>query len=333
MSSKKNSIISNKREILKILSNSKYVTIIGHRNPDVDCIGSCLALSLLIKKVFKKKAFVINTDKKNRDLNNLLLIDNVIFEVTEETLPKKDILVVLDSGDIDRIGWVADIANEYNEVIFIDHHKVRNLKNVTKFLNNTEAAATCEMIFDIFSSYQSSIDSNISTLLYCGLITDTGGFTFTNTTEHTLLVASKLMSRGVKIDKIGNATRRRYRNIDIEVLKVIYDKIVIDEDNKIGYLCIDDNINGYSLKDISVSPSDVLLQMENVNIGFIVHNNEDNFRVSIRSRCEKNIRSIAESFGGGGHLKASGFTVSKIDYNLDSLVADIKNKILKLLSK
>ena len=86
--SKKN-IKTSIKEILKILSKAKNITITGHRNPDVDCIASCLGLSLLIKKVFKRKAIVINTDKMQRDLQNLPLIDKVIFNVDEKTLPKK----------------------------------------------------------------------------------------------------------------------------------------------------------------------------------------------------------------------------------------------------
>lgn len=331
-SASKKNVKTNIKEILKTLSKAKNITITGHRNPDVDCIASCLGLSLLVKKVFKRKAIVVNTDKMQRDLQNLPLIDKVIFNVTEKTLPKKDVLVVLDSGDIDRIGWIADILDEYNEVIFIDHHKVRNIKGVTMFYDDIKAAATCEIIFDIFSSYLKNFDSTIATLLYCGLSTDTGGFVFSNTTEKTLSAASKLMGKGVIIESLGNVVRKRYTRVDVAALMEIYRRMIIDEDTKIGYICLQDTINGHSMKEITVSASDILIQMEDVFIGFIIHESEEDFRVSMRSRINKNIREVAESFGGGGHPKAAGFTVSKKDWTKEKLINEIKNKLLKLLN-
>lgn len=330
----KKSVDTNKKEILKALLKAKNITIIGHRNPDIDCMASCLGLYLLIKKVLKKrKVDVVNTDKMQRDLQNLPLIDKVIFNVNEKTLPKKDVLVVLDSGDIERIGWIADILDKYKEVIFIDHHKVRNIKGVTMFYNDIKAAATCEIIFDIFSSYLKNIDSAIATLLYCGLSTDTGGFVFGNTTKKTLLTASKLMGQGVIISELGNVVRKRYTRIDVSALMEIYRRIIIDEETKIGYICLQETINGHSMKDITVSASDILIQMEDVFIGFIIHEGEEYFRVSMRSRIDKNIRDIAESFGGGGHPKAAGFTINKKDYTKEKLITEIKNKLIKLLNE
>ena len=329
---KKKTIKTNKKEILKTLSEAQNITIIGHRNPDVDCICSCLGLSLLLKKIFKKrKVFVVNTDKMQRDLQNVLFIDNVIFNVNEKTLPKKDVLVVLDSGDIERIGWISEILEEYNEVIFIDHHKVRNIKGITMFYNDINAAATCEIIFDIFSDFLKSMDSTIATLLYCGLSTDTGGFAFSNTTEKALLTASKLMGAGIIIENLGNVVRKRYTRIDVAALMEIYRRMIIDEENKIGYICLQETINGHSMKEITVSASDILIQMEDVFIGFIIYESAEDFRVSMRSRANKNIREIAESFGGGGHPKAAGFTVLKKDYTKEKLISDIKNKLINLL--
>ena len=324
-------INTTKKQILDRLSKASDITITGHRNPDCDCVCSGLGLSLLIKNVFNKNAVVVNTDKMQRDLQNVLLIDNVIFEVTPETLPKKDVLVILDSGDIDRIGWIADITNEYNEVIFIDHHKVRNLKGVTMFYDDTTAGATCEIIFDIFQDYTEKMDSTIATLLYSGICTDTGSFIFSNTTERTLLFGSKLMKIGVMQENIGNVVRKRYTRNDVSALMEIYRRMIIDYDKKIGYICLGDTICGINTKELGVSASDTLIQMDDVLIGFIVHENEDSFRVSMRSRSVKDIREIAESFGGGGHPKASGFTVSKKDYTKEKLIQELKDKLINLL--
>ena len=317
-------INTTKKDIIERLSKAQNITITGHRNPDCDCICSGLALSLIIKNLFNKEAIVVNTDKMQRDLHNVLFVDRVIFEVNENNIPKKDVLVILDSGDIDRIGWISDITDKYNEVIFIDHHKVRNFKGVTMFYDDTSAGATCEIIVDIFQDYLDKFDSYIATLLYCGICTDTGSFIFSNTTERTLLYGSKLMKIGIIQENLGNVVRKRYTRNDVAALMEIYKRMVIDYDRKIGYICLEDTICGTSIKELGVSASDTL-------IGFIIHEGDDNFRVSIRSRCSKDIRDVAESFGGGGHPKASGFSVSKKDYTKERLVEEINNKLIDLL--
>ncbi|WP_300753342.1 bifunctional oligoribonuclease/PAP phosphatase NrnA [uncultured Brachyspira sp.] len=324
-------INTTKKEIIERLSKAQNITITGHRNPDCDCICSGLALSLIIKNIFNKEAIVVNTDKMQRDLQNVLFVDRVIFEVNENTLPKKDVLVILDSGDIDRIGWLSDITDKYNEVIFIDHHKVRNIKGVTMFYDDTSAGATCEIIFDIFQDYADKMDSSIATLLYSGICTDTGSFIFSNTTERTLLYGSKLMKIGVIQENLGNVVRKRYTRNDVSALMEIYRRMIIDYDRKIGYICLEDSICGINIKELGVSASDTLIQMDDVLIGFIIHENKDDFRVSMRSRASKDIRDIAESFGGGGHPKASGFSVSKKEYTREKLIKEIKDKLIALL--
>ena len=141
------------------------------------------------------------------------------------------------------------------------------------------------------------------------------------------------MSRGVIIENLGNVVRKRYTRIDVAALMEIYRRMIIDEENKIGYICLQETINGHSMKEITVSASDILIQMEDVFIGFIIHESEEDFRVSMRSRINKNVREITESFGGGGHPKAAGFTVSKEDYNKEKLIFEIKNKLIKLLNE
>ncbi len=139
------------------------------------------------------------------------------------------------------------------------------------------------------------------------------------------------MSAGIIQENLGNVVRRRYTRNDVSALIEIYRRMIIDYDKKIGYICLEDKLLGISMKELAVSASDTLIQMDDVLIGFIIHEGEDNFRVSIRSRCSKNIREVAESFGGGGHPKASGFSVSKNNYTKAKLIEEINDKLIKLL--
>lgn len=329
----------NKKEIAEQLLKSNYITIVGHINPDVDCIGSSLALSLILKKLGKKSS-AVSFDKITKELQNLPLIENVYFNMTNDKLPEKDALVVLDSGEMHRIGEIAKIANEYKEVIFIDHHKVRDLKGVTTLYNDMTAAATGEIIADIFLDYEikykkekkkNLFDSIISTILYLAIISDTGSFIYSNTTEKTLLTASKLMHYKVDMLKVAKTAKKRYDEREIKILTGLYKKVVLCDDKRIGYICVGEKISGISINELNISISELVMQIDSVLIGFIIRENKKSFRVSLRSRSEKDIRLIAEKFGGGGHKKASGFEILKTKITKEKLIKTLYSEIKKLL--
>lgn len=308
-----------KEEIVERLLKAETITIVGHIHPDHDCIGSSLAFQLILKKL-NKKSFIVSYDKMTKELKNLPFIENVIFNMTNDKLPKKDVLVVLDSGEMHRIGGISKATGDYNEVIFIDHHKVRDLNGVTMLYNDMEASATGEIIADIFLDYEikfkkeknkNLFDKYIATLIYIAIVSDTGSFIYSNTTEKTLLIASKLMHYKVDILKVSRIVKKQYDEIEIKILTSLYKKVVLCEDKRIGYICVGEKVSGINISELNISVSDIVMQMESVIIGFIIRENKKSFRVSLRSRCEKDIRPIAEKFGGGGHKKASGFEVLK----------------------
>lgn len=321
------SINNSKQEIIERIKKASHITFIGHRHPDADCIGSCLAFHYIVKQNFNVDSIVINTDKMPKSLATMPGIGDVIFNAQINTLEKKDVLIVLDAGDIDRIGEISKIVHEFNEVIFIDHHKSHDLKNTTMAYVDVKAAATAEIVADICDEYLSNIDSKTATALYCGLVSDTGGFIYINTTDKTLSIAAKILKRNVDMLALGRVIIKRYNEESVKALIYVYNNIIVGDDRRIGYIIIDEGISS-----ANISVSECVMKIETVFIGFIIRETEKSFRVSLRSRCDKDVVVIAESFGGGGHAKAAGFEVSKNNHNKESLAKEIYNKILKLLN-
>lgn len=323
---------TSKKNIVDRLLKSNHITLIGHGNPDADSIGSCLALHYLLKS-YNKESIVISHDSLPKDLRYMPSIENVHFNFKMEDIKEKDVLVVLDAGDINRIGKISKITGEYNEVIFIDHHKPHNLENVTMSYVDQNAAATAEIVADLFSKDLKNIDSQTATLLYMAISSDTGGFAFSNTTSKTMKLASKILERNVDLLALGRVVKKRYDKDGIKVLVSIYKNIVICDDSRVGYIAVGDTIEGMQVENSGVSISECVMGMDSILIGFIIRENDTTFRVSLRSRCEKNIRGIAENYGGGGHPKASGFEVSKNEHTKASLISSLYEKIIKLLNE
>jgi len=319
-----------KKKIVDTLLKAEHITFTGHTHPDADSIGSCLAMHYLLKS-YKKKSLVISSDSMPKDLKYMLGIEDVHFNFKIEDIRKKDILVVLDSGDMNRIGDISKVAGEYNQVLFIDHHKPHNLTNVTMQYIDQTASATAEIVSDMFLSDLKNIDSKTATILYTAISSDTGGFSYPNTTSKTLSIASKILERNVDLLALGRVIKKRYDENSLKLLVNIYKKVVVCDDKRVGYICVGEKILGIPVSNSGVSISECVMSIESVVIGFIIRENENTFRVSLRSRCEKDIRGVAEKYNGGGHPKASGFEVSKKNYTKATIIDSVYKNIIKLL--
>ncbi len=313
-----------------IIKDDDFV-ITGHVGVDADCVTSMLALYFLLKK-YNKNVEMMSADIRPRSVANIPHVDKVNFLEDESDFDKAMLenktLIVVDAGEMRRIGYISQYTNLCKTVYFIDHHKnkldnrANALKDVGKYYIDERAAATAQIIAKMLFT-KNEVSREIATLLYAGMIADTGGFIFTNTTSDTLLIASQLMRVGVDLDKIIAIIKRRYNENDIKAYKHVLNSIIVCENKKIAYLYSEDKIEGVAIKDLSISLVETTMQVDGVEMGFIIRSEGDKFRVSLRSRCEKDVQPIAVKYGGGGHLKASGFEVSTSDYTKESLIESL----------
>lgn len=323
------------KDIFKKLLKSKNVVITCHKNPDTDSAGSSLALYFALSKKGKNASVVI-CDVMPKSIKYIKYIDKINFIDDEKNFDtslasKESTLVVLDSGEMSRIGYIAKYSNMFSDVIFIDHHKQTgraktSLEGVSFFYIDDEAAATGEIISQMLYEMK-SVDSDVATFLYASIASDTGGFIYSNTKAKTLLISSKLLKDKADLENVLSVIKKRYDKDDLKAQKYILNSIVIMEEIRAAYLYTEDNIEGTPLSNISVSLIESVMQIEGVEIGFVVRHEGECYRVSIRSRCKKNILSIAQMFGGGGHLKAAGFEVSVKEYAKEKLIEKILQEI------
>lgn len=292
------------KDIEVLASNSEDIYVLGHVNPDGDCIGATLALAMLLnKRGFKAKILL-------KDIPSTYNFLPISEWVTDKEPSKMDLMLVLDSGDVTRLGEFQAWVEKAKVVVNIDHH----ISN-TRFGHHNHvvstASSTSEIIYDMMED-QNLLDINIAIALYTGIIYDTGVFKHSSTTEHTHVIAGKLITFGFDFTEIINKlfaykslTGLKAQSKAIENIQMFsLDKIAVT------YLTRNEIQSLNATKKHTENIVQMMNEIENVECAVFIYETDLNeHKVSLRSKGHVDVCEVAKRFGGGGHVKASGFSL------------------------
>ena len=313
-------MIENK--IIQQLLKSDSIAIVSHENPDGDCIGSMLALYIALERKGKDARMFL---KNNVPRNLRFLPSAEKIEVVDRIDEKFDVLVLLDTGELERTG-IENIENCYSKLINIDHH-VTSEGIGDLFYINSSSAATGEIIYQIVKLMGIDNDKEIATCLYTSVFTDTGGFRYSNTTSITHQIAGDLINTGIDFVYIINKVFDEMSLSKFNLLKDVLQTLELFEKNKIAFLTVTREMlikNGAS-RDETENLINFARNIEDVEVAAIFIEEEDKIKVSLRSKYYIDCAQVAKEFGGGGHLRAAGFTSRNV--SLDAL----KENLIKRL--
>ena len=285
------------------LKSANNIVVTAHINPDGDAIGSSLAIMQMLKSMGKQVRVLID-DALPPNFMILPKIEEIEHPVElTETEIITDLLVVLDT-QTDRIGKVLNVVKA--PILNIDHHITNEGKNVDWLYLNANAAATCEIIFDLVGLLNVKLTENIAHCLYTGLATDTGFFNYANTRPSTLRAAASLIEAGVKPNVIAEEMERKSL-ADFTGLAETLKTVEFFFDGKVAGLFVNEAIA--HLVDSTEGFIDLVRVIDGVEVAFLLTCKEKNLcRVSMRSRTV-DISAIARSLGGGGHIRAAGCSI------------------------
>lgn len=292
---------------MRILSNNKFL-ITSHINPEGDSIGSQLALYSLLKKL-KKEAVIVNESPLPSYLSFLPK-----SQAISKDIPKDfdfEIVFVLDSPDMSRIGNVAKFITPQKTIINIDHH-ISN-ENFGISWVDTGFSSTGEMIFYLFKELNVQIDLEEGFSLYVAIVTDTGNFRYKNVTKRTFEIASELLSLGIRPNEIYERLFESYSISDTKLLGLAAQTLKVTEDGRIAWIWVTKEM----LKETKASLEgeermiDLGRTLAGVEIVILFRETgtENRIRVSFRSKGRVDVNKLASFFEGGGHTTASGCTV------------------------
>ncbi|PKO17504.1 hypothetical protein CVU37_08410 [candidate division BRC1 bacterium HGW-BRC1-1] len=291
-------------EIIAQIRSVQRIIILGHSHPDGDCFGSGLSLYGILKAMGKDVRFV-TTGPIPHYITWMPWIDDV-----ETTLPphdeNPDLWIYVDCGDQERVD--DDWRPTKGPIINIDHH----LSN-TRFggLNwvDTDAAAAAEMIYRLALVIGVEITPDIATCIFTGLMTDTGGFRYSNTDSITFSAAGHMVKCGAKPSDIAQAVFESRKPQSVKLMGEVYATLNYEFSGHFVWNEITQDlyrqVGGDEFEPDGLS-SDIRA-IEGVEMSALFHETEEGHcRVGLRSRGKVNVSALAQMLGGGGHHNASG---------------------------
>ena len=313
-------------ELINVIKRAEKIAIFNHEHPDGDALGSAYALKLALLSLGKKAdVFLRDGDEKSREYSLIMGTEKIGLEINE-----CDLKIAVDCADKQRLGLFGEFFT--GETIAIDHHVTHE-----EFAQNTvvvpDAPATAEIVFDLVCEMGLELTKEIANNLYLGIVCDTGNFKYSSTTPKTLCTAAKLLETGIDFSEISRKVFSTKTFKYLNIYKRGIEKLEIYADGKVALLAFtDDDFRQEGIDEREADGITILpVNVEGVEVGiYIRQRGENEFKVSLRSNTSFDVSKIAVKFGGGGHVKASGFTLKK---PLDIAKAEVVNEIENALAK
>jgi phosphoesterase RecJ-like protein len=300
------------------IENNNEFLIISHVNPDGDATSSSCAIAWLLSKLGKTYT-IANMDRFPQRFSYIKGYDKLLTYHDLEKLPLFTNVIAVDCADFNRFGELNLRFDSSVTLVNIDHHAT-NIGYGHLNLIDTSAAATAQIIYEWIKYFEVPFDENIAKCIYTGLLTDTGGFRYQNTTPKVLAIASELLSFGVNPTDIARISLETITTSHVAMLQRALQTLVIHPSGKIAHVVC----SLEALQHTSATADDLdgivryPVNIQGVEVGILFKQLSDySFKVSFRSNDWVDVARIASRFGGGGHVRAAGCT---IEGSLDNVV-------------
>ncbi len=292
-------------QVVELIENKQSFGITTHVRPDGDGIGSSLGLCWLLRSLGKTAEIFVRggVPHSYRQLPGA----EEILEVTEIN-KNYDAVFVIECSDLAR-PEIKNLENQFT--VNIDHHVTSEHFGSINWIDPT-ASAVGEMIYNLCKAIGGRVSPEIAECVYMALVTDTGSFHYSNTTDRTLKLASELVRAGAKPAEISEAVYNSYSWSRIELMGKVLATVKRDPSGKVALLrqtllmaqqseATNGDNNGFANIPLSAKEVEAVVYMRE---------SETNcFRVSLRSKGDVNVARVAEKFGGGGHKNAAGCSI------------------------
>lgn len=291
-------------QVVGLIESKRRFAITSHIRPDGDSLGSSLGLFWLLRALDKEVEVIMRDDVPHAYAK---LPGAEMVRVTPRVDRPYDAVFVIECSDITRPGLI-DLEKQL--VVNIDHHSTTALFGDINWIDST-ASAVGEMIYNLCKALGVRVTREIAECVYTALITDTGSFHYSNTSERTFKVASELVRAGVKPAKVSQNVFANYPWSKIELMSGVLSTVRRDESGRVAWLvqtqeaqeragATDEDGDGFVNYPMSCGDVEACAFFKETAPGV--------YRVSLRSKCDVNVARIAERFGGGGHRNAAGCT-------------------------
>ncbi len=314
-------------QIINHIKEANHILLASHADPDGDAVGSLLALGLAIGRRGQKTT-IYNASPIPAVYRFLPSVERIVRHIKKAS--NYDLALIMDCGNLPRIGEASTTVSQIPVVINIDHH-ISNTGFGDIQLVDPSACSTAEIVYRLIKVLDVPLDKAIATSLYTGILTDTGSFRFSSTNQAAFAISQEMAELGVEPHDVAQHVYGTYSLGRIKLLNLALDSIEISENGKLSIM----TVTGAMFAETGTHPEDVdgminyARRIEDVKVAALIQeqqngntksNSHCRYHVSLRSDGTVDVAAIADSFGGGGHASAAGF---QIEATLTQLKSDI----------
>ena len=291
-----------------VLEGANTIAIGGHVRPDGDCVGSCMGMYLYLKEVYPEK----KVDIYLQNIPDALQIFEEIEEI-KDVVPEEmvyDLFICQDCGDKDRLDFSVSLFDNAKHTFCIDHH-ISNKGFAEHNYVVPEASSTSELVYQLLDSEK--ISDKVAKALYLGIVHDTGVFQYSCATSSTFRAAANLLEKEFDAPKMIQETYYQKSFAQNKILGYA----LMNAELFCGGLCIASFLKKEDMDKFGVTSKDldgIVAQLRNtsgVEVAIFMYELEPEvYKISLRASNYANVSEVAQMFGGGGHVKAAGCSMS-----------------------
>jgi phosphoesterase RecJ-like protein len=293
-------------KIVEIIRANQRFVIASHARPDGDSIGSELAAAYALRAL-GKQVTVVNADPASGPLMQFPGVPDI--QITDELSEPFDVSIIMECSDLARTG-VRGL--DRGIVINIDHHPGNTAYGHVNWFD-ASAAACGEMVFDLVRALGVPLTHEIATHIYLAILTDTGSFHYSHITPRTFAISGQALEAGVDPVLVARNVYDSNNMGRLKLFGAVLGAMQIDPSGRIAIVYVDHEMAraaGGTYEDTEGLINLPLTVKEIEAVIFFKQIEGEEYRVSMRSKGDIDIGSIAKAFGGGGHKNAAGLSIT-----------------------
>ncbi|WP_067617096.1 DHH family phosphoesterase [Alicyclobacillus acidiphilus] len=284
--------------------------IVTHERPDGDALGSALAVGHILSALGKTWTFVVAEMIPERF--SFLPKYGQISQLAD--LPGRvfDHVIAVDCADESRFAGVSSAIAADAKILNIDHHQTNPHFGTVAYVDD-RAAATAELIFHVACALDVPLEKDLATCLYTGILTDTGGFSYPNTTREVHQIAAELLASGVQPYDVAEPALEARTREQMKLLQAAIRDMFISDDGRYAFISVTQEMLSTldATEDDAVGLVAFARSIDTVEVGVLLRERPDgSIKASLRSKRRIDVAKIAQRFGGGGHARAAACVVA-----------------------
>ncbi|HEN20711.1 MAG TPA: bifunctional oligoribonuclease/PAP phosphatase NrnA [Desulfobacteraceae bacterium] len=294
------------KEVALFLEKGKRFIIMTHKDSDPDGIGSMLALGRALDNG-GKEALLVSDEPLHAPVSLLKGAEKIVQDV--ESGLYFDGVIVMDSGEIKRVGGPLSYLEGPLPVINIDHHESNSLFGDFNLVDSRRSS-TSELVFEVIGAAGLRIDADTAENIFAGIQADTGSFRYNNTTASSMRIAADMIDLGANPWQISRTMMQERSLSQLKLLEIALGSLEFYHKGEIGVVTI--SLDMFNSTQAGMVESNRFIDyprfVQGVELAVLIRQTgENDYKFSLRSNDRVNVAELSGRFGGGGHIRAAGF--------------------------